>query len=409
MTIPQEILEEILDHLRFDFHTLKACSLTHSSFLPPSHRLLFMTVKIRHYRHQVDSCLKFRDTMVASKYMASSVCYLILHYLYQRPEEQPDECMLFFLLRLLPKLQLVKIYHSLSKATMHNIDSLRPPPSISNIRHLILTDTKFESFTHLFSLFSSLEQLDTITMFQVTVKDVSSPNHLAPSRRCHPSALDLYLGDPIVEHLFSPQSTISLKGLRVLNIVATNAVYLPSFVIPSLESLTLRLTKWKCPAGNPIDLRQLRRLRNISIRLRFYNSCCLVEVGQRWPSPLGHRFFETLPSSVEDIYIEVVISSFVPELLPKYRSDWQELDHILARHPLLFTVRFGIYIDRYYSDLGEEDSFDYQWSDYGSMDDYLPDFMRFECMPEMNRLGRVDCKLVKSRMIFSPYVDIFEG
>lgn len=246
MAIPQETLEEILDHLRFDYRSLKACSLTHSSFLPPSHRLLFMTVKIRHYRHQVDNCLKFRDTMVASKYMALSIRYLILHYLYQRPEDQSDECMLFSLLRLLPKLQRVKIYHSLSKATMHNVGSFHPPPSISNIRHLILTDTKFESFTHLFSLFSNLEQLDTITMFQVYVKDVSSPNHLAPSRRCHPSTLDLQLGSPIVERLFSPQSTISLKGLRALNILATNAAYLPSFVIPSLESLTLRLTRWKC-------------------------------------------------------------------------------------------------------------------------------------------------------------------
>ncbi len=99
---------------------------------------------------------------------------------------------------------------------------------------------------------------------------------------------------------------------------------------------------------------------------------------------------------MEDIYIEVVISPFVTDLLPKYRSDWQELDHILARHPLHFTVRLGIYIDRYYSDKGDEESFDYQWSVYGSIEDYLPDFMRFECMPEMNRLGRVDCKLVKS-------------
>ncbi|PBK94641.1 hypothetical protein ARMGADRAFT_60820 [Armillaria gallica] len=100
---------------------------------------------------------------------------------------------------------------------------------------------------------------------------------------------------------------------------------------------------------------------------------------------------------------------FVTDLLPKYRSDWQELDHILARHPLHFTVRLGIYIDRYYSDRGDEESFDYQWSAYGSIEDYLPDFMRFECMPKMNRLGRVDCKLVKSRMVFSPYIDIFEG
>ncbi|KAK0232372.1 hypothetical protein EDD85DRAFT_847591 [Armillaria nabsnona] len=369
MAIPQETLEEILDHLRFDYRSLKACSFTHSSFLPPSHRLLFMTV-----------------------------------------QNQTDECMLFSLLRLLPKLQRVKIFHSLSKATMHNVDSFRSPPSISNIRHLVLTDTKFESFTHLFSLFSNLEQLDTITMFQVYVKDVSSPNHhLASSRRCHPSALDLHLGSPIVERLFSPQSTISLKGLRALNTVATDAAYLPSFVIPSLESLTLRITRWKFPTGNPIDLRQLKRLRNITIRLRFYNACCLVDTAQRWPSPLGLRFFETLPSSVEDIYIEIVISPFVTDLLPKYRSDWQELDHILARHPLLFTVRLGIYIDRYYSDLGDEESFDYQWSDYGSMEEYLPDFMRFECMPEMNRLGRVECKLVKSRMVFSPYVDIFEG
>ncbi|PBK94642.1 hypothetical protein ARMGADRAFT_60827 [Armillaria gallica] len=247
MNIPQETLEEILDHLRFDFHSLKACSLTHSSFLPPSHRLLFMTVEIRHYRHQVDSCLKFRDTMVASKYMALSIRYLILHYLYQHLEDQSDECMLFSLLRLLPKLQRVKIDHSLSKATgMHNVDSFRSAPSISNIRHLILTDTKFESFTHLFSLFSNLEQLDIITMFQVTVKDVSSPNHLDPFRRCHPSALDLQIGRPIIERLLSPQSTISLKGLRVLNILATDAAYLPSFVIPSLESLTLRLTRSKC-------------------------------------------------------------------------------------------------------------------------------------------------------------------
>ncbi len=84
-------------------------------------------------------------------------------------------------------------------------------------------------------------------MFQVYVKDVSSPNHLAPSRRCHPSALDLQLGSPIVERLFSPQSTISLKGLRALNILATNAAYLPSFVIPSLESLTLQTHKVEVP------------------------------------------------------------------------------------------------------------------------------------------------------------------
>ncbi len=89
---------------------------------------------------------------------------------------------------------------------MHNVGSFRSPPSISNIRHLILTDTKFENFTHLFSLFSNLEQLDTITMFQVTVKDVSSPNHLAPARRCHPSTLDLQLGSPYRRAFVLPRS-----------------------------------------------------------------------------------------------------------------------------------------------------------------------------------------------------------
>lgn len=47
----------------------------------------------------------------------------------------------------------------------------------------------------------------------------------------------------------------------------------------------------------------------------------------------------TLPSGVEDIYIGALISLLVTgRLFPKYRSDWQELDYILIRHPLLFTM-----------------------------------------------------------------------
>ncbi|KAK0469209.1 uncharacterized protein EV420DRAFT_14608 [Desarmillaria tabescens] len=340
--------------------------------------------------------------------MPASIRHLILDY-WCLEEQTGNQCMFLSLLQLLPNLQQVQMQFSLTKAMMLNVGSFPSPFSISSVRHLILNEMDFDTIAHLYSLFSCFEQLETIAMSRIIIKDISFPNHLAPSHRCYPSTLDLELNGSIIEHLFSPQSTISLSSLRILKVVAVDAdvftvASLLSLVNSSLESLTLRLECWKYPAGSPIDLRQLRHLRNFSTCLRFYSALEPVDAVERWPSPLGHRFFETIPCSVEDIYIEVAVSPFDTSLLPKYRSDWQELDHILARHPLRFTVRLGIYIDYGLAESEYEEYFDTQWSAYGGMEEYFPNFLRFECMPEMNKLGRVDSRIVKGEITLPPYI-----
>ncbi len=74
MTLPQDILEEILSHLRFDLPSLKACLLTHPTFLLPSNRLLFAKVRVQNSRGPpTDICLELRKVLVASKYMTESI------------------------------------------------------------------------------------------------------------------------------------------------------------------------------------------------------------------------------------------------------------------------------------------------------------------------------------------------
>ncbi|KAK0204179.1 hypothetical protein DFS33DRAFT_1337418 [Desarmillaria ectypa] len=411
MDIPQDILEEILHHISSDHPSIKACSLSHSSFLPPTRRLLFSEVKL-HHRWQIshtDICLEFRQILVASKYISSSIRTLILNHWYSI-EDIDYRCIFPSLLELIPDLRRGHIYLAMNKTRIFGANLFLPPHSISNVRHLILNAIVFDTYSQMFSLIGSFSDLEVITMSRIRIDDPDGMEHIpVPSHHCAPSTLELNIGGDSLECLFCPQSTISVGNLRVLNVVAFEhnvpaITSLLSLSSSSLEHLTFRLGgNHAYTAGYDVDLRQLGRLRSICTSLRFDSHSLNNE---NWPKPFpwAQRFFQTLPSSVEDIFIQICFRPYDAILIRQKQKEWQELDHILASYPWNFTVRLGISVDDTLSDPVHEDDIYSQWPTCGDLEDYFRNFLVVDGMPEMNKLGRLNCEITESDIYFSAYM-----
>ncbi len=238
MDIPEDILEEILGHLSSDFPSLKACSLSHSSFLPPTRRLLLSNVKLRHCRQNshTDICLEFRETLLASKYMQSSIRTLALHHWYLI-EDINYQCIFPSLLELIPDLRRVHIFLGTNKATILGANFFPLPHSISSVRHLILDEIVFETHAQMLSLFASFSDLEVISASSICFDDPGTTDHIPiASHHCTPSTLELNMGGAALECLFnSPQSTISIANLRVLSVLLIEHNI---FAIDSLLSLS---------------------------------------------------------------------------------------------------------------------------------------------------------------------------
>ncbi|KAK0201212.1 hypothetical protein DFS33DRAFT_1447398 [Desarmillaria ectypa] len=240
MALPQDILEEILSHLRFDFPSLKTCSLTHSSFLRPTNRLLFAKILAQDFRGPpADICLKLRKVLVVSKYMAASIRSLVMNFFWY-PEESGTG-IFPSLLQLLPNLHRFFIYLSRANISMFNADPFPAPHSISSVRTLILGDIVFDAISQLYSLLASFKNLEVITMDVIWINDASATADLVPSRQsCFPSTLELNLNGPVMEALLSLQSTVSIANLRVLSILAGSGreVIATSSILSSLARVS---------------------------------------------------------------------------------------------------------------------------------------------------------------------------
>ncbi len=244
MALPQDILEEILSHLRFDFPSLKACSLTHPSLLLPSNRLLFAKIRVWDSRGPpTDICLELRKVLVASKHMAASIRSLILNFVWSPKESGTG--IFPSLLQLLPNLQRLSVHLARGNISIFNADSFPSPHSISSVRTLILKKIRFDTTSQLYSLLASFNHLEDITMNAVRIDDTNATTHLVPNRQsCFPSTLELNLDGPVIEALLSPQSTVSMANLRVLT-VYTNSdqdVEATSSILPSASSSLQVLT-----------------------------------------------------------------------------------------------------------------------------------------------------------------------
>ncbi|KAK0232167.1 hypothetical protein EDD85DRAFT_956025 [Armillaria nabsnona] len=404
--IPEDILEEILCHLSSDFPSLKACSLSHSSFLLPTRRLLFSNVKLRHCRQNshTDICLEFRETLLGSKYMQSFIRTLILHH-WDLIEDIKYQCIFPSLLELIPDLRRVHISLGTNKPTILGASFFPLPHSISSVRHLILDDIVFETHAQMLSLFASFSDLEVISASRIYFDDPGTTDHISiPSHHCTPSTLELNMGGAALECLFnSPQSTISIANLRILsvllfkhNIFAIASVL--SLSSSSLEHLTLIPAEIGAfSARHQVDLREQSCLRRISTSLVF-DSQAWTPKDLPKPFPWAHRFFKTLPTSIEDVFIEVGVSPYDAILLPQKQKEWQELDHILASHPGNFTVRLGICLDYHFCDPDEDDPCYREWPTCSDMEEYFRNFLLVDGMPEMNKLGRLNCEITRSAL-----------
>ncbi|KAK0462846.1 uncharacterized protein EV420DRAFT_1521260 [Desarmillaria tabescens] len=416
MTLPQDILEEILSHLRFDFPSLKACSLTHSSFLLPSNRLLFAKLKVRDSRGPpADICFKLQKVLVDSKYMAASIRSLVISFFWY--QEESGTGIFPSLLQLLPNLHRFFLYLSQANISRFNAGSFPAPRSISSVRTLILYGIVFDTASQLHSLLVSFNDLEVITMDAIWINDAKATTELVPSRQfsCCPSTLELNVDGSVTEALLSPQSTVSVANLCVLSILASSVreVSATSSILSSasssLEVLTLFLRHvTKCEL---IDLRPFSRLRSIHTSLYFESQWASIDripTDWRGPFPWAYPFFKALPSSMEDIVIRVVFCPYDAILLPHFRSDWQELDRILASHPWKLAVRLDIYVDYNLGYPGIEDYCYYEWSEPGELEEHFRNFLWHEGMPETNRMGRLHCEIKKKPAEFSAHMQIRE-
>ncbi len=151
-----------------------------------------------------------------------------------------------------------------------------------------------------------------------------------------------------------------------------------------------------------IDLRHLSQLRSICTSLYFDSDWTSIDkIPSHWRGPFSwaHPFFKRLPSSVEDIVLEVVFCPYDAFLLPHFRSDWQELDRILANHPWEISVRLEIHVDYNFGDPGVEDYCYHEWSERpGDLQEHFRNFLQYEGLPETNRKGCLHYEIKKSTL-----------
>ncbi|KAK0230244.1 hypothetical protein IW262DRAFT_1337121 [Armillaria fumosa] len=172
MAFPQDIREEISSHLRLDFPSLKACPLTHPSFLLPSNRLLFAKVRVRDSRgHPTDICLELRKVLVASKYMVESIRSLILDFIWYPKESGIG--IFSSVLQLLPNLQRLCVQLAFGNIPILNAESFPSPCSISSVRTLILEKIQFDTASQLHSLLASSNNLEVITLDGIRIEDAN--------------------------------------------------------------------------------------------------------------------------------------------------------------------------------------------------------------------------------------------
>ncbi|KAK0204187.1 hypothetical protein DFS33DRAFT_1337464 [Desarmillaria ectypa] len=262
-------------------------------------------------------------------------------------------------------------------------------------------------YSQMLSLISNFSDLEVITTSRIRIDDPGGMEHIpVPSLQCAPSTLELNIGGASLECLFCPQSMISVGNLHVLNVVAFEhnilaITSLLSLSSSSLEHLTFLFEGYhEYSAGYYVDLRQLGHLQSICTGLRFDSYSLNYE---DWSNPFP-PIFKTLPSSVEDIFIEVGFRPYDAILIPQKQKEWQELDHILASYLWNFTVRLGIFVDYTLSDPVHKDDIYSQWPTCGDIEEYFRNFLVVDGMPEMNKLGCLNCEITKSDINFSTYM-----
>ncbi len=150
-----------------------------------------------------------------------------------------------------------------------------------------------------------------------------------------------------------------------------------------------------------IDLGHLSRLRSIRASLYFDSQWTYIDrIPSDWrgPFPWADPFFKGLPSSVEDNILEVIFCPYNAFLLPHFRSDWQELNHILASHPWKVSALLEIYVDYNFGNPGVEGYCYDGWSRPGDFYEHFRKFLQYEGLPETNRKGCLHFEFKKSTL-----------
>ncbi len=90
----------------------------------------------------------------------------------------------------------------------------------------------------------------------------------------------------------------------------------------------------------------------------------------------------------------------MPSFYLPFRSDWQELDHILASHSWKYSVRLEIFVDCNFGDPGVEDYCYDEWWKPDDLHEHFRKFLQYEGLREMNNMGRLLLEIKKSALIF---------
>lgn len=150
--LPQELIDEIIEYLKDDKPTLKACTLTHRMFLPRSRKYLFRTLFVRRHGpdpYKLRTCPEvsrnFREVIIRG-----NLCSEVKH------------CSSFINYDLVDTLRLEG-----SQTDWKEIDwSLRQSdiPALPALRNLSLSRVYFTHFKDMISTVESFPQLETLSL-----------------------------------------------------------------------------------------------------------------------------------------------------------------------------------------------------------------------------------------------------
>ncbi|KAF9029970.1 hypothetical protein BDZ89DRAFT_1064939 [Hymenopellis radicata] len=200
LQLPQELIDNIIDHLHDSPRDLKACSLVSHSFHPRSHFNLFQRVDVR----SIEAAQRFFT------HLSPETRAIIRTLMLCGPNSSPFTHF--------PEIPMMLQSLHLDRLVLGEIDLrlLKPFSSGLSITYLETQYCRFTSFSELRSMLWSLPSLTTLIVFFPSFGDHSAPVDRDNDSPSHASLLsDL---TTTISALLSPLYLTNLKELRRLNI-----------------------------------------------------------------------------------------------------------------------------------------------------------------------------------------------
>ncbi|KAK0430675.1 hypothetical protein EV421DRAFT_1912619 [Armillaria borealis] len=325
-SLPQELVDRIIDEARDDTPTLQSCSLVSHTFLPRTRVHLFETIGLS----TVLECQKFHSLCVASPHLTAYIKNLGICTHYGGHNHPVLEDPSFSaLMSLLPVGQLEGL--KMMKYHWDNIsESSKETLSWHSFRSVVLDTNLVTDVDSLYTVFKGSTDLDL--SFEGIIGELSQFTTMAPPA-AGPSLVKLRLegySDPILQSIIDTRTyPFAVNNLRSLSIIIQHLGTVDllkdilDLPLPSLEHLSvMHRVRGIVPTHPTLNISRLRSI-NVS----------LVEGDTSDPETLKwwvENLKGAMDTSMEKIVLDVYLSKYQLRPLAGTNNVWSDFARVLS-------------------------------------------------------------------------------